>query len=112
MFCTQCGVQIQENDKFCSQCGLATPLAGAPARFANRDPNRLRRSLRDKKLGGVCAGLAEYLDVDVVLTRLLVVGGTIISGGLGLLVYLAAWIIVPLERRDEVFHSAAAPASR
>ena len=101
---------MQETGKYCSQCGQATPLAGEG--FARREPRRLRRSLRDKKLGGVCAGLAEYLDVDVVFTRVVVVTGMIISGGLGLLAYVAAWIIVPLERGTAAYYPAAAPASR
>ena len=114
MFCTQCGVQIQEQDKYCSQCGRATAPGSGPAGFAGREPRRLRRSLRDKKIGGVCAGLAEYLDVDVVLARLLVVVGTIVSGGLGFLAYIAAWIIIPLEKGAEAYHathSASAPAA-
>jgi len=95
MYCTQCGTQMQDSDKFCTQCGHRAGRVNQESAYA---PKRLHRSIVDKKLGGVCAGLAEYLDVDVVLVRVLVVTGIIISGGLGLLAYIAAWIIMPLER--------------
>ena len=58
---------------------------------------RLYRSRRDKILGGVCAGIAEYFNVDPVLVRLLLIIFTLISMGLGIVAYLIAWIIVPEE---------------
>src|SRR5436189_270165 len=49
------------------------------------------------KLGGVCAGLAEYLDADVTLVRLAWVVLSIVPGGFvgGLVAYIAAWAIMP-----------------
>ena len=44
---------------------------------------------------------------DVILVRLLVVAGALCSGGLGLLAYIAAWIIMPRENEVEPFRSAA-----
>ncbi|MBI2124963.1 PspC domain-containing protein [Candidatus Woesearchaeota archaeon] len=58
---------------------------------------RLYRSRRDKVLGGVCGGIAEYLDVDPVVVRLIWAIGTLASMGIGLLAYIIAWIIVPEE---------------
>ena len=56
----------------------------------------LRRSRTDSRLAGVCAGLGDYLGVDPVAIRLLVVAVTIFTGGVpGILTYLAAWILVP-----------------
>ena len=57
---------------------------------------RLYRSSLDKQLGGVCGGMAEYLDIDPSLVRigailLLLVGGT------GFLAYLVAWLVIPLD---------------
>ena len=99
MFCTQCGVQLQETDKYCSQCAAPTPVARAEqAQHAFHNPPRpLRRSMNDKKLGGVCSGIAEFANVDVVLVRVLAVAGTLVSCGAGLLAYIAAWMIVPLD---------------
>src|SRR5688500_16660476 len=57
---------------------------------------RLTRSRSQGVIGGVCAGLADYFGVDVVLVRLLWVilsiAGAVIGG---VIVYLAAWIIMP-----------------
>ena len=57
---------------------------------------RLTRSRTDRTIAGVCAGLAEYFGVDVVLVRLLWVilsiAGAVIGG---VIVYLAAWLIIP-----------------
>lgn len=57
---------------------------------------QIYRSTRDKILGGVAAGMADYLDLDVVLVRLLWVL-FIFMGGIGLPVYIVAWIIIPPE---------------
>ena len=57
---------------------------------------RLTRSRSQGVIGGVCAGLAEYFGVDVVLMRLLFVilsiAGAVIGG---VIVYVAAWFIMP-----------------
>lgn len=55
---------------------------------------RLYRSRKDKMLAGVAGGLAEYFDVDPVLTRIIFVVTAIISG-IGLIAYVLLWIIVP-----------------
>ncbi len=58
--------------------------------------NRLYRCRHDRRVAGVAAGLAEYLDVDVTLVRLAWVA-SIFFGGLGLLAYLVLAIAMPLE---------------
>ena len=60
-------------------------------------PKRLVRFSGAGRLGGVCAGIAEYLDTDVTLVRLAWIVLSIVPGGIigGLLAYGAAWIIVP-----------------
>ncbi|MDA8228475.1 MAG: PspC domain-containing protein [Desulfitobacterium hafniense] len=57
---------------------------------------RLYRSGREKMLAGVCGGLADYFNVDVTLVRLVTLLA-ILMGGVGFLVYIVAWIIVPLN---------------
>jgi phage shock protein PspC (stress-responsive transcriptional regulator) len=54
------------------------------------------RSSTDKKLGGVCAGLGAYLDLDVTLVRVLWVLA-VFCGGTGLLLYVVLWIVLPVE---------------
>jgi phage shock protein C len=57
---------------------------------------RLYRSRTDRKLAGVCGGLARYFNTDATLIRVLVVLLAVL-GGSGLVIYLAMWIIVPEE---------------
>lgn len=57
---------------------------------------KLYLSDEDKKIGGVCGGLAEYFDIDPIIIRI----GWVVFAlmGAGLLAYLIAWIVIP--RRD------------
>jgi phage shock protein C len=57
---------------------------------------KLYRSRTDRKLWGVCGGLAKYFDVDPTLVRVLFVA-SIILGSLGFWVYIIMTIIVPVE---------------
>lgn len=63
------------------------------------EPNP-RRSLmldkRNKKIAGVCAGFARYLDVDVTLVRVLWLAIALVTG-VGFIAYLAAWLIMPAD---------------
>ena len=56
----------------------------------------LRRSKTDRMLGGVCAGIANYLDVDPTIIRLLWVLCIFLAGS-GILAYLICWIVIPNE---------------
>ncbi|MGE5481533.1 MAG: PspC domain-containing protein [Bacteroidota bacterium] len=59
-------------------------------------PKRLYRSKRERILGGVCGGLAEYFGLDVSLVRL----GWIVFvllGGSGIIAYILAWFVIPAE---------------
>jgi len=55
---------------------------------------QLYRSKKNKIIAGVCGGIAEYLDVDPTIIRLLWALGTLLWGA-GLFAYLIAWIIIP-----------------
>ena len=57
---------------------------------------RLYRSSQDKQVGGVCGGLAEYLNIDPSLVRLATIL-LILVAGTGVLAYLVAWFVVPLD---------------
>lgn len=55
---------------------------------------KLRRSQSDRKVAGVCGGIAEYFSVDSTLVRL----GWVLflfAGGSGVLAYIIAWIVMP-----------------
>lgn len=59
---------------------------------------KLFRSQRHKMLGGVCAGLAEYFDIDISLTRLIFVALAFLTALLPMIIfYIIAWIIIPEE---------------
>ncbi len=58
---------------------------------------KLYRSRTDKKIAGVCGGLAEYFGIDATIVRVIAVV-LLIPGGLpGLLPYLILWVVVPEE---------------
>jgi phage shock protein C len=70
---------------------------------------RLTRSRTQGQIAGVCAGLADYFDVDVVLVRAMWVVLSVVPGAIvgGVIAYLAAWVVMP-----EATEPASAPAGR
>jgi|SRR3954451_22010760 phage shock protein C len=94
MYCSSCGIQLPDSFRFCSQCGAATGLAGftnttgKPARFLSRPRD-------ERKVAGVCAGVARYLGVDVTLVRVLVACFALWPPFLGLVFYIIGWIVMP-----------------
>lgn len=89
MFCPQCGREYAAKVNFCCHCGAAMFAPSAPRK-------KLTRSRRDKKIAGVCAGFAEYFDLDPTLVRLVWLM-TALFVGWGVIAYLLAWIILPEE---------------
>jgi phage shock protein C len=90
MFCNACGKSIVDDGRFCSYCGN---VVGNPP-----TPKQLIRLRSDRKIAGVCSGLARYLDLDVSLVRILWFFITLVSGvAPGIVAYILAWIIVPEE---------------
>ncbi|MFA9403943.1 MAG: PspC domain-containing protein [Anaerolineales bacterium] len=64
---------------------------------------RLYRSREDRMVAGVCAGLAEYTNLDPTMVRLLFVAVAILGAAPGIvLAYLAMMVIVPEEAMIEV----------
>lgn len=57
---------------------------------------RLYRSRQDKIIAGVCGGLGKYFEIDSVLPRLVFIALTI-GSGVGLVIYLIMYFMVPLE---------------
>jgi phage shock protein C len=91
MYCNACGKNLADDDRVCSQCGKA--VVGI-----STTPKRLMRSRSEKKIAGVCGGLAQYFNRDVTLVRILCIFLTLATGGCpGVVTYLLAWIFVPAE---------------
>jgi phage shock protein C len=72
---------------------------------------KLYRSRKDTKIAGVCGGIAEYFNVDSNIIRLLAVL-TIFFGGGGIIAYIIAWIIIPLEPVEDESSDKQATRSR
>ena len=72
---------------------MADRPAGQPERPSSR---RLTRSRTDRKIAGVCGGFAAYSGLDANIVRLVMVLLAVL-GGSGVVLYLVAWVIVPLE---------------
>lgn len=70
---------------------------------------RLYRSSTDKKIAGVCGGIAEYFDIDPVFVR---IGAFILTvpHGLGVIVYLVCWAAVPMRPGSETAAPSEPPA--
>jgi phage shock protein C len=88
MYCNYCGKVIQDDANVCAYCG--TRVGAVTAR------KRLLRPRVGRKIAGVCAGFAEYFDLDVTLVRLVWLFVALMTG-VGLLAYPIAWIIMPDE---------------
>lgn len=102
MICTSCQKEIAQGSNFCYHCGAKQANAGqtqaAPGTAAPpRSSRKLMRSSTDKKISGVAAGVANYLDLDVTLVRVLWLVIGFCSAGVALLVYLILWIVLPVE---------------
>jgi phage shock protein PspC (stress-responsive transcriptional regulator) len=86
----------------------------APPPETGFDPSRLRtvtamrRSRDDRMIAGVCGGLARYLDIDPVVVRVVVAALTVV-GGAGLVLYIAAWLLVPEDGADTSIVAARLP---
>ncbi|MFF3840306.1 PspC domain-containing protein [Streptomyces sp. NPDC001930] len=72
--------------------------APPPAEAVSAPP--LRRSRGSKVVGGVCGGLGRYFDLDPVIFRV-VIGVLAVPGGLGLIFYGFAWLLIPLDGEEE-----------
>ena len=82
---------------------MSDPAGTGPARTDARPTTQrppLRRDTEAGMIGGVAAGLARHLDVDVVLVRIAFVIGALLTQGLGLLAYILCWIFVPKAEED------------
>jgi phage shock protein C len=64
---------------------------------------RLYRSKRDSKIAGVCAGLAEFFNIDPTLVRIFF-ALLAVAGGPGVLLYIVLWVLVPEEPFGDVVY--------
>jgi phage shock protein C len=92
MNCSACGNGMNEDARFCSNCGRV--VMGAPVVPVR---SRLSRPRDGGAIAGVCAGFAQEYGWDVVLVRLALCATVILGCGAPILLYVAAWIVMPNE---------------
>jgi phage shock protein C len=94
MYCTSCGIELREQDRFCSSCGQST--GQGTSNTVRQD--RLSRNTQEGKIAGVCAGFARYFGADVTLVRILWLVFTVWPLPLfGIVSYIVAWIVMPKD---------------
>ena len=100
MFCTHCGTSLDNSANFCPNCGVAIKEGGrpySPPPQSAYPPRPLFRLATDRKIAGVCSGIAYYLSMDITLFRVLFAAVTVATGIVPLLIaYVIAWAIMPL----------------
>jgi phage shock protein PspC (stress-responsive transcriptional regulator) len=77
---------------------------------AAQSPRLLRRRATNRVIGGVAAGIADYMNIDPVLVRAIFVG-LVVFGGAGVLLYLGAWLLIPVQGQDQSPLEQAVPGS-
>jgi phage shock protein C len=93
MTCPNCRRDITEFSNFCYFCGTRQNAAAAPPPVQKR----LMRSSKDRKIAGVCGGIAEYLEIDSTLVRLVWVILIFMPVPIfpAIVGYFVGWLIMP-----------------
>ena len=94
MICTNCQRDIADYSNFCYFCGMKQH---ASVNIPPPPSKRLMRSRTDRKIAGVCGGIAEYLDVDSTIVRLIWVVAVLLPIPIvpAFIGYFVAWLIMP-----------------
>ncbi|MBM3818741.1 MAG: PspC domain-containing protein [Acidimicrobiia bacterium] len=88
MTCRRCTREIEADSQYCRFCGAAA---------AAGERRRLMRSVTDRRIAGVCGGIADYMNIDPTIVRLAWVVLSIWPGAIicGVIAYAVAWLVIP-----------------
>jgi phage shock protein PspC (stress-responsive transcriptional regulator) len=85
--CPQCAEEIRVEAVKCRYCGSIVDGHALTRTWY--------RSREQKRIAGVCAGLADEFGISVTVLRLAFLLGTLLGGGIGIVIYLVLWMIMP-----------------
>lgn len=88
-----------------SQNQTPQTLVQQPTEISKQQPTQpsykqLYRSRENRMIAGVCGGLGTYFDVDPTVIRLVAAAGALM--GVGIIAYIIAWIIIPLQPQSTI----------
>ena len=92
--CPWCAEEVRAEAIKCKHCGSRLDAGGFAGDWA--------RSAHDRMIAGVCGGLAAQFGVPTALVRLAFVLMTVFFGGVGLVVYIVLWVVMPVEEWTDV----------
>jgi len=96
MICVNCQKRSPTAPTFATTAAPSNPRPRPSVRIGTPGAKkRLVRSITDKKIAGVCGGLADYFDVDATIIRVCWLLA-FLCAGTGLLVYVLLWIALPI----------------
>ena len=78
----------------------SSPTTTSPEASSLTRPQPLCRPIQDRMLAGVAAGIARYLGVDATIVRI-VFAVLVVTGGIGVPIYLAGWLLIPEEGSEQ-----------
>ncbi|EUJ40009.1 PspC domain-containing protein [Brochothrix campestris] len=71
---------------------------------------KLMKSKTDRKLAGVCGGLATYFNIDATIVRLVFALGAILGFGSLFVIYVVLWLVLPEETPSDYYRTTAKQA--
>ena len=96
MYCSNCGKSIDDSSVFCQFCGARVAQQKSSPFTIPSGKRPFARYSNDKKIAGVCGGVARYFDLDTTLVRAAWLLCSLLWGA-GLVAYAVLWIAMPLD---------------